>query len=213
MEHDGLFQTVERGEGESLEAYHGRILSIYRARGGRDKSVTPDQPQLTPLEVSSINEWIHHLKENMARVAAQQTRINLMEDWIRQHSGHSANEELSRTYRLPNRLFDACEGPRNQAVPVHFPPVPQQRYTYWPQQTNVSQFTPAPTAVSATAPSPASQLCLTDEYEEGRIAPIEHVGDSGPTVEAIDVSYAAVEPGVKPFPPQYDDSTSMRMLE
>ncbi|KAG6076349.1 hypothetical protein E4U16_002846 [Claviceps sp. LM84 group G4] len=170
----------------------------------------------------------------MARVAAQQTRINLMEDWIRQHSGHSANEELSRTYRLPNRLFDACEGPRNQAVPVqlsmstqgisggwnyyqpdqvHFPPVPQQRYTYWPQQTNVSQFTPAPTAVSATAPSPASQLCLTDEYEEGRIAPIEHVGDSGPTVEAIDVSYAAVEPGVKPFPPQYDDSTSMRMLE
>ncbi|KAG6204624.1 hypothetical protein E4U50_005115 [Claviceps purpurea] len=31
----------------------------YTTRGGRDKPVTPDQPQLTPLEVSSVNDWIH----------------------------------------------------------------------------------------------------------------------------------------------------------
>ncbi|KAG6058001.1 hypothetical protein E4U32_004835 [Claviceps aff. humidiphila group G2b] len=47
------------GDGESLDAYHGRVLSIYRARGGRDKPVSADQPPLTALEVSSISEWVY----------------------------------------------------------------------------------------------------------------------------------------------------------
>ncbi|KAG6282051.1 hypothetical protein E4U09_000809 [Claviceps aff. purpurea] len=134
--HDGPFPNIAQGEGESLDAYQGRVLSIYRARGGRDKPVTSDQPQLTPLEISSISEWVHRLvlglrdgalmseaidcgvlssdslrsalqqikksgalleaKAKMARAVAERTRVNFMEGYIRQHSGHSANEELSR---------------------------------------------------------------------------------------------------------------------
>ncbi|KAG6113453.1 hypothetical protein E4U13_003771 [Claviceps humidiphila] len=110
------------------------------------KPVTPDQPQLTPLEVSSISELVHlfviglqdkslaveavnhgvlmtdsfrsalqiikkssgrlDVKANMARAMAQQTRFKLMEEWIGQCSGRSANEELSRAYGLPDGLFD-----------------------------------------------------------------------------------------------------------
>ncbi|KAG6105152.1 hypothetical protein E4U14_005288 [Claviceps sp. LM454 group G7] len=31
--HDGLFRNVVQGDGELLDAYHGRVLSIYRGRG------------------------------------------------------------------------------------------------------------------------------------------------------------------------------------
>ncbi|KAG6208941.1 hypothetical protein E4U50_003198 [Claviceps purpurea] len=212
--HDGPFLNVAQGDGESLEAYHGRVLSIYRARGGRDKPVFADQPALTALEVSSISEWVYRfvlglrdeslahdaidrgvlmfdsfrsafqivkessgrldVKVNVARAMAQQARINLIEEWFKQQLGHSANEELSRAYGLPNSLFDACGGPRDQAVSAqpsmsaqgisggwnyyqpdqaYFPPVPQQRYGYWPQQTNVFQSAPAPAPAPVQYPA------------------------------------------------------------
>ncbi|KAG5930757.1 hypothetical protein E4U59_000894, partial [Claviceps monticola] len=56
---DCPFPNVVQGDGESLDAYHGRVLAVYRARGGRDKPVSPDQPPLTLFEVTSVNEWIH----------------------------------------------------------------------------------------------------------------------------------------------------------
>ncbi|KAG6106177.1 hypothetical protein E4U13_007547 [Claviceps humidiphila] len=40
LAHDGLFRNVVQGDGESLDAYHGRFLSIYLGRGGSDKPVT-----------------------------------------------------------------------------------------------------------------------------------------------------------------------------
>ncbi|KAG5973615.1 hypothetical protein E4U58_004778 [Claviceps cyperi] len=57
--YDGPFPNVVQGDGESLDAYHGRVLSVYRARGGRDKPVSPDQPPLTLFEVTGVNEWVH----------------------------------------------------------------------------------------------------------------------------------------------------------
>ncbi|KAG6073064.1 hypothetical protein E4U16_004927 [Claviceps sp. LM84 group G4] len=42
--HDGPFPNVVRGNGESLDAYHGRVLSIYRERDGGDKPVTLESP-------------------------------------------------------------------------------------------------------------------------------------------------------------------------
>ncbi|KAG6178200.1 hypothetical protein E4U27_003897 [Claviceps purpurea] len=219
--HDGPFLNVAQGDGESLEAYHGRVLSIYRARGGRDKPVFADQPALTALEVSSISEWVYRfvlglrdeslahdaidrgvlmfdsfrsafqivkessgrldVKVNVARAMAQQARINLIEEWFKQQLGHSANEELSRAYGLPNSLFDACGGPRDQAVPAqpsmsaqrisggwnyyqpdqaYFPPVPQQRYDYWPQQTNVFQSAPAPAPAPVQYPAVLAPVSL-----------------------------------------------------
>ncbi|KAG6305085.1 hypothetical protein E4U45_000790 [Claviceps purpurea] len=44
--HDGPFPNVVQGDGESLDAYHGRVLAVFRARGGRDKPISPDQPHL-----------------------------------------------------------------------------------------------------------------------------------------------------------------------
>ncbi|KAG5986869.1 hypothetical protein E4U52_008179, partial [Claviceps spartinae] len=178
----------------------------------------------------------------MARAMAQQTRFKLMEEWIGQYSGRSANGELSRAYGLPDGLFDAWKRPHNQAVPVqpsmsargvsggwnyyqsgqvHFPPVTQQRYAYWPQQTNVSQFTPAPAPapvpvpvpvsapVPAFAPAPApvraryatvdvSDLCPPMEHEETEVVALESIEDECPTFEAVDVSYAATEPASAP---------------
>ncbi|KAG6104276.1 hypothetical protein E4U31_002090 [Claviceps sp. LM219 group G6] len=113
----------------------------------------------------------------MARQMAQQARLGLIDGWFRQQLGHSANEEMSRAYGLPKSLFDACGGPRDPAVPaqpsmsaqgisggwnyyqpnqVHFPPVPQQGYAYWPQQANVFQFAPAPAPAFAPAPVPVA---------------------------------------------------------
>ncbi|KAG6157646.1 hypothetical protein E4U37_007070 [Claviceps purpurea] len=217
--HEGPFPNTEQGEGESLDAYHGRVLSIYRARGGRDKPVTPDQPQLTPLEVSSINEWVHRfvlglqdkalmseaindgalssdsfrsalqrvktssglleVKARMARAVAERTRVNFMEGYIRQTSGQSANEELSRAYGLPKAMIDAWGGPRDQAMSVdtlmtQLQPsmaalgisggwCPQHPQTYfaprqgqfdWPQQANAFQFSTA-SHQSAYAPAVA----------------------------------------------------------
>ncbi|KAG6240204.1 hypothetical protein E4U23_007581 [Claviceps purpurea] len=237
--HDGPFLNVAQGDGESLEAYHGRVLSIYRARGGRDKPVFADQPALTALEVSSISEWVYRfvlglrdeslahdaidrgvlmfdsfrsafqivkessgrldVKVNVARAMAQQARINLIEEWFKQQLGHSANEELSRAYGLPNSLFDACGGPRDQAVPAqpsmsaqgisggwnyyqpdqaYFPPVPQQRYDYWPQQTNVFQSAPAPAPAPVQARNATvdvSDWCPPMEHEETEVAVVEDV--------------------------------------
>ncbi|KAG6131820.1 hypothetical protein E4U38_003691 [Claviceps purpurea] len=56
---DGPFLNVAQGDGESLDAYHGRVLAFFRARGGRDKPVSPDQPQLTLFEVTGVNKLIH----------------------------------------------------------------------------------------------------------------------------------------------------------
>ncbi|KAG5942522.1 hypothetical protein E4U59_001064, partial [Claviceps monticola] len=56
---DGPFPNIVQGDGETLDAYHGRVLAVYRARGGRDKPVSPDQPPLTLFEVTGVNEWIH----------------------------------------------------------------------------------------------------------------------------------------------------------
>ncbi|KAG6282168.1 hypothetical protein E4U48_005083 [Claviceps purpurea] len=57
--HDGPFLNVAQGDGESLDAYHGRVLAAFRARGGRDKPVSSDQPPLTLYEATGVNEWIH----------------------------------------------------------------------------------------------------------------------------------------------------------
>ncbi|KAG6112152.1 hypothetical protein E4U13_004395 [Claviceps humidiphila] len=57
--HGGPIPHVVQGDRESLDAYHGRVLSIFRARGGRDKPISADQPPLTTLEVSSIRDWVY----------------------------------------------------------------------------------------------------------------------------------------------------------
>ncbi|KAG6211682.1 hypothetical protein E4U35_002005 [Claviceps purpurea] len=44
---------------------------------------------------------IQNAKTQFARTVARDTKISLMEEYIRQSSGCSANEELSRAYRLP----------------------------------------------------------------------------------------------------------------
>ncbi|KAG6124471.1 hypothetical protein E4U38_008491 [Claviceps purpurea] len=255
--HEGPFPNIEQGEGESLDTYHGRVLLIYRARGGRDKPVTPGQPQLTPLEVSSISEWIHRfvlglqdkalmseaindgalssdsfrsalqrvktssglleVKAKMARAVAERTRVNFMEGYIRQTSGQSANEELSRAYGLPKAMIDAWGGPRDQAMSVdtlmtQLQPsmaalgisggwCPQHPQTYFatrqgqfdsPHQANAFQFSTA-THQSAYAPAVAPVPTIAPVP-----APVEHVGDWYPTVEVVEVSYAATEPAPAP---------------
>ncbi|KAG6174846.1 hypothetical protein E4U51_000080 [Claviceps purpurea] len=268
---EGPFPTIEQGEGESLDTYHGRVLSIYRARGGRDKPVTPDQPRLTALEVSSINEWVHRfvlglqdkalmseaindgalssdsfrsalqrvktssglleVKARMARAVAERTRVNFMEGYIRQTSGQSANEELSRAYGLPKAMIDAWGGPRDQAMSVdtlmtQLQPsmaalgisggwCPQHPQTYFaprqgqfdsPHQANAFQFSTAshqsayapavaPVPTTAPVPAPAVAPALTIAPVP---APVEHVGDWYPTVEVVEVSYAAMEPAPAP---------------
>ncbi|KAG6103518.1 hypothetical protein E4U13_000545, partial [Claviceps humidiphila] len=57
--HGGPVPNVVQGDRESLDAYHGRVLSIFRARGGRDKPISADQPPLTTLEVSSLSDWVY----------------------------------------------------------------------------------------------------------------------------------------------------------
>ncbi|KAG6232754.1 hypothetical protein E4U26_004267 [Claviceps purpurea] len=83
--HDGPFPNVEQDDGESLDAYQYRVLSIYRGRGGRDKpvtgqAVTPDQPQLTPFEVSTLDSralrWIHRLVLGLQDKALMSESIN-----------------------------------------------------------------------------------------------------------------------------------------
>ncbi|KAG5948742.1 hypothetical protein E4U58_002079, partial [Claviceps cyperi] len=57
--HGGPVPYVVQGDRESLDAYHGRVLSIYRARGGRDKPISANQPPLTTLEASSLSDWVY----------------------------------------------------------------------------------------------------------------------------------------------------------
>ncbi|KAG5955400.1 hypothetical protein E4U56_007254 [Claviceps arundinis] len=57
--HGGPIPHVVQGDRESLDAYHGRVLSVFRARGGRDKPISADQPPLTTLEVSSLSDWVY----------------------------------------------------------------------------------------------------------------------------------------------------------
>ncbi|KAG6088018.1 hypothetical protein E4U15_006934 [Claviceps sp. LM218 group G6] len=55
-------------------------------------------------------------------------------------------------------------------------------------------------AAAVNAMIEASVLCLADEHEKGLIVPVEHVEDSSPTVEAVDV-----ETGVNPLPFQHHE--------
>ncbi|KAG6254363.1 hypothetical protein E4U23_006382 [Claviceps purpurea] len=57
--HDSPFPNVAQIDGESIDTYHGRVLAAFRARGGRDKPVSSDQPPLTLYEATGVNEWIH----------------------------------------------------------------------------------------------------------------------------------------------------------
>ncbi|KAG6289059.1 hypothetical protein E4U09_005217 [Claviceps aff. purpurea] len=254
--HDGPFPNVVQGDSELLDAYHGRVLAVFRARGGRDKPISPDQPQLTLFEVTGVNEWIHRfvlglqdkvllaesinqgalssnslrsalqivkkfsglldVKTNIARAMAQQTRVSLIDGWFRQQLSHSANEELSRAYGLPSSLFDQTVPNYCQPDQAYFPPVPQQRYAYWPQQANVFQSAPAPAPapvpvpVPALAPAPVFapapvpvpvraryatvdvlDLCPPMEHEETEVEATEPIEDECPTFEAVGVSYAA----------------------
>ncbi|KAG5912645.1 hypothetical protein E4U61_000275, partial [Claviceps capensis] len=257
--YDDPFPNVVQGDGESLDAYHGRVLSVFRARGGRDKPVSPDQPPLTLFEVTGVNEWIHRfvlglhdkvllaesinqsalssdslrsalqivkkasslleVKSQMARSMAQQARLGLIDGWFRQQLGHSANEELSRAYGLPSSLFDQAAPNYYQPDQAYFPPVPQQRYAYWPQQENafhvpvpapvfapaaVPAPTPAPAPVFAPAPVPVpvraryatvdfSDLCPPMEHEETEVVAPEPIEDECPAFEAVDVPYAVTE--------------------
>ncbi|KAG5974357.1 hypothetical protein E4U58_003145, partial [Claviceps cyperi] len=152
--------------------------------GLQDKVLLTEAIDQGALSSDSLRSAIHAVKKavnrlevkaQMARQMAQQARLGLIDGWFRQQFGHSANEELSRAYGLPSSLFDACGGPCDPAVPaqpsmsaqgtsggwdyyqpnqVHFPPVPQQGYAYWPQQANVFQFAPAPVPAPAFAPAP-----------------------------------------------------------
>ncbi|KAG6141145.1 hypothetical protein E4U38_006960 [Claviceps purpurea] len=122
-------------------------------------------------------------------------------------------------------ISGAWNGATETRTPYH-PPIPRQGQFDWPQQANAfhisaasfqSAYVPAtapaitpaiaPATASAPAPAPVpvfaryarvevSELCFADEHEEAQIAPVEHVGDWNPTVEAVDVSYAAVNPAV-----------------
>ncbi|KAG6309778.1 hypothetical protein E4U22_003689 [Claviceps purpurea] len=108
----------------------------------------------------------------MARAMTQQARLSMIDGWFRQQLGHSANEELTRAYGLPNTMLDSWGGPQEQAMSVdtlmsqlqpsmaalgisgggwnrypqlpqtHF--APQQGHLGWPQQANVFQFSAAP---------------------------------------------------------------------
>ncbi|KAG5998142.1 hypothetical protein E4U52_001508 [Claviceps spartinae] len=55
-------------------------------------------------------------------------------------------------------------------------------------------------AAAVNAMIEASVLCLADEHEKGLIVPVEHVEDSSPTVEAVDV-----ETGVNPLTFQHHE--------
>ncbi|KAG5973616.1 hypothetical protein E4U58_004779, partial [Claviceps cyperi] len=107
----------------------------------------------------------------MAQSMAQQARLVPIDGWFRQQLGHSANEELTRAYGLPNAMLDSWGGPQEQAMSAdtlmtqlqpsmaalgmsgggwnrypqqpqtHF--APQQGYMGWPQQANVFQFSAA----------------------------------------------------------------------
>ncbi|KAG6305809.1 hypothetical protein E4U45_008308 [Claviceps purpurea] len=116
--HDGPFPNVEQDDGESLDAYQYRVLSIrYRGRGGRDKpvtgqAVTPDQPQLTvgtPFEVSTLDSraliWIHRLVLVLQDKALMSESIN--------HgvlSSDLTGSEVRRTDCQKIQRYSGCEG-------------------------------------------------------------------------------------------------------
>ncbi|KAG6043021.1 hypothetical protein E4U17_001138 [Claviceps sp. LM77 group G4] len=119
----------------------------------------------------------------MARDMAQQTRL-----WPHRWVG---------AYGLPNALFDAWGGPRGQAVPGRA----SVTIYLFPARAL------APVSASASAPAPvpararyatvdASDLCPPMEHGETEAVAPEPIEDDCPTFEAVDVSYATVNPAV-----------------
>ncbi|KAG6044570.1 hypothetical protein E4U33_001510 [Claviceps sp. LM78 group G4] len=207
--HDGPFPNISQGNGESLFAYYGRVLAIYRARGGRDKPASRDQPPLTALEVSSISDWVYRfvigLGDKSLAHEAIYHGVLLCDSFrsafqvIEESSGrlkvkaNVARLRAAQQYGLSSSLFDAYGEHRDQAIPaqpslaaqgtsggwnyyqpdqVHFPPVPQQRYAYWPQQANFFQFAPVPVAAPASIPVPVYAPAPTPAAPDAAPAPV-----------------------------------------
>ncbi|KAG5951743.1 hypothetical protein E4U58_001085, partial [Claviceps cyperi] len=148
--------------------------------GLQDKVLLTEAIDQGALSSDSLRSAIHavkkavnrlEVKSNMARQMAQQARLGLIDGWFRQQLGHSANEEMSRAYGLPNAMLDHWGGHQEQSVSVDtlmtqlqpsmaalgmsgggwncYPQQPQtyfasqQGYMGWPQQANVFQLSAA----------------------------------------------------------------------
>ncbi|KAG6244771.1 hypothetical protein E4U49_000923, partial [Claviceps purpurea] len=149
---------IAQNDGESLDSYLCRVLTLLRRAGGRDKPLGADQEPLTQLEAFNLDGFIQRFvrglrnKELMqeaiyrdvlaaeslrsaaevvkraakilesrneeALSQARSARIPLMEQYIRNRSGVSANEELSRAYRLHPDLIDTWGGSMDNSVPL-----------------------------------------------------------------------------------------------
>ncbi|KAG6168263.1 hypothetical protein E4U27_007869 [Claviceps purpurea] len=149
---------ITQNDGESLDSYLCRVLTVLRRAGGRDKPLGTSHEPLTQLEAFTLDGFIQRFvrglrnKELMqeaiyrdvlaaeslrsaadvikraakiiesrneeALSQARSARVPLMEQYIRSQSGVSANEELSRAYRLHPDLIDTWGGSVDSSVPL-----------------------------------------------------------------------------------------------
>ncbi|KAG5950276.1 hypothetical protein E4U58_001717, partial [Claviceps cyperi] len=118
------------GDDTPLSVSEKYILNDFVRRfvqGLADKSLVQEAITQNVLAADSLKSAYERIRQassiqlaktELARAVAQETKISLMEEYIRQSSGCSANEELSRAYRLPHGLIDVWGGTGSHSLHV-----------------------------------------------------------------------------------------------
>ncbi|KAG5926846.1 hypothetical protein E4U60_000330 [Claviceps pazoutovae] len=90
----GTNVEIRQRDDEPLDAYHSRVLTVLRRAGGRDKPLTPENTPLTPLEVHTLEGFIHRFVRGLRDKSLMQEAIS--RDVLSADSLRSATELVKR---------------------------------------------------------------------------------------------------------------------